>query len=318
MISDFHIHYAPEKIVKEKLGDAPFKLIKSNGIPSYSYHPRLYNVEQLAETLEFSAVDAAYISCAAGMEGGDMDLCRFINDDLYQWNKQFPRVKGLVHTRALDNKDGFKEIDRGLQELGFKGVAIASQVEGLDLDDEQLFPFYEKVEKSGAFLFIHPCLAVPGKIDAFDMARSVGREFNLIMGTIRLINGGVVERFPNLRIIMSHLGGGIAAMLGRVRKYQDKAFWGTAGDPIHGKVPQNGTFMDNFRKIYFDTGGFIGEMNAVKAALLEMVPEQMVFGSDYPQEIRAKEDFKVFVDNVRDLGPVGDQILRGTAKNLVK
>ena len=55
--------------------------------------------------------------------------------------------------------------------------------------------------------------------------------------TIRLINSGVLDRHPSLTIHMAHLGGGIASMLGRVRSYQDKDFWGTAGNPRHGALP---------------------------------------------------------------------------------
>ena len=58
------------------------------------------------------------------------------------------------------------------------------------------------------------------------MARSIGREFSLIAATVRLINSGLLDRHPDLRIHMSHLGGGIATMLGRIRKYQDKAVLG--------------------------------------------------------------------------------------------
>ena len=184
---------------------------------------------------------------------------------------------------------------------------------------EDLFPFYELVEDLDKFLFIHPCLAVPavGSFEAFDLARAVGREFNLVMGTIRLINGGVLERFPRLKIVMSHLGGGIAALLGRVRNYQDREFWGTAGDPRHGKNPPR-PFDYYLDKIYFDTGGFFGHLNAVKAALLELRPGRLVFGTDYPQEFRSAEAMKGFVDGLRTLAPdVAHLILEGTAADLI-
>jgi len=319
MVVDFHIHYAPEKLVRARLGNESFKLVYSNGIPSYSFHPRLYQLEKHVEAMERSGIDRAYLSSAPGIEGGNLEVGRMINDDLAAWEKRFPsRIKGLAHVPPLGGPEAFDELKRAITGLGFAGVAIASIVEGRELDSEELFPFYELVEKMGAFLFIHPCLAVPalGSFEDFDLARAVGREFNLVMGTIRLINGGILERFPGLKIIMSHLGGGIAALLGRVRNYQNREFWGTAGDPRHGKNPPK-PFDHYLDMMYFDTGGFFGHLNAVKTALLELSPNRLVFGTDYPQEIRSTETMKGFVEDLRTLGPgVGDAILSGTAAAL--
>ena len=117
------------------------------------------------------------------------------------------------------------------EELGFPGVVITSEIGGVYLDDSALDPFWGEACRRGLFVFIHPALTptVARSLNAFDMGRLIGRKFSLIAATVRLINGGVLDRFPELRILMSHMGGGIATMLGRLRKYQDRAFFGTAG-----------------------------------------------------------------------------------------
>ena len=98
MIVDFHIHYAPEKLVKARLGNESFKLMYSNGIPSYSFHPGLYRTDRHVEAMDLAGVDRAYPSQRPGIEGGNLDLCRMINDDLALWEKRFPsRIKGLAH-----------------------------------------------------------------------------------------------------------------------------------------------------------------------------------------------------------------------------
>lgn len=320
MAIDFHIHYAPEKLVKDKLGGESYKLEYSDGVPSYSFHPRLYRVDLHVADMDQAGVDTAYLSSAPGMEGADLELCRMINNDLAVQEKTYPgRIKGLAHVPPLGGTEAFKELKRTVSDLGFRGAAMASNVEGFDLDSPELYPFYQAVQELGLFLFIHPCLAVPkiSSFDDFDLARSVGREFNLVLGTIRLINGGVLERFPDLRVVMSHLGGGIAALLGRVRNYQNKEFWGTAGDPRHGKLPPK-PFDYYLDKMFFDTGGFFGHINSVKAALLEFKPSQLVFGSDYPQEIRSAESMTDFVRGLKELeGGVGETILKGNAQRVI-
>jgi predicted TIM-barrel fold metal-dependent hydrolase len=138
------------------------------------------------------------------------------------------------------------------------------------------------------------------------------------MATIRLINSGVFDRYPDLTVHMAHLGGGIASMLGRIRSYQDKEFWGTAGNPRHGmKAARN--FDDYFaHNLVFDTAGFCGAIGAVKAALVEIPAARIVFATDYPQEIRGREVVRDFVKDIRALGAPGEQILAGNVGLLLK
>jgi hypothetical protein len=117
---------------------------------------------------------------------------------------------------------------------------------------------------------------------------------------------------------MAHLGGGIASMLGRIRSYQDKEFWGTAGNARHGAKPKcdiDHYFVDN---IVFDTAGFCGAIGAVKAALVEIPAARIVFATDYPQEIRAREAVRDFVKDLRALGADGERILSGNVALLLK
>ena len=138
------------------------------------------------------------------------------------------------------------------------------------------------------FVFVHPALKLnqTQQFDGYDTARSVGREFSLVMAMIRLINSGVLDRHPNLMIHMSHLGGGLSALLGRIRSYQDKDFWGTADNARHGAKAKH-EFDHYIRNNFvFDTAGFCGAMGAVKSALIEIPASRIVFATDYPQEIR--------------------------------
>ena len=137
-----------------------------------------------------------------------------------------------------------------------------------------------------------------------------------------LIVHGVFTRHPTLRVHMSHLGGGLSALLGRIRSYQDKEFWGTTGNPRHGATPRRA--FDHYLRnnMVFDTAGFCGAIGAVKAALIELPAARIVFATDYPQEIRARESVRDFVrDFVRDiraLGPDGERILSGNVGLLLK
>jgi predicted TIM-barrel fold metal-dependent hydrolase len=138
------------------------------------------------------------------------------------------------------------------------------------------------------------------------------------MATIRLINSGVLDRHPNLMIHMSHLGGGLAALLGRIRSYQDKEFWGTLGNARHGVTPKK-EFDHYLRNNFvFDTAGFCGAIGAVKGALIEIPAARIVFATDYPQEIRERSAVGDFVKELRALGKEGEAILSGNVAKLLK
>jgi predicted TIM-barrel fold metal-dependent hydrolase len=161
----------------------------------------------------------------------------------------------------------------------------------------------------GLFIFVHPALSSPGNYLDYDLGRSVGREFQLVLAVIRLINGGVLDEFPGLNFIISHLGGGISALMGRIEPYQDKVFWGTAEHPRHGKLPRE-PFRNYLNKLYFDMGGCFGNINPVKCALVEIPPENLLFGTDYPQEMRGGEPIKKFIEQIKEL-PLSEKQIDG-------
>jgi predicted TIM-barrel fold metal-dependent hydrolase len=193
-------------------------------------------------------------------------------------------------------------------------------MDGKFLDDSALEPFWSECEKLGLFVFVHPALKLnySQQFDGYDTARSVGREFSLVMATIRLINSGVFDRHPALTVHMSHLGGGIAGVLARVRGYQDKDFWGVKDNARHGRKAAKD--FDHYinHNMVFDTAGFCCAIGAVNAALAEIPASRIVFATDYPQEVRERPPVRDFVGDIRKLGKDGDAILSGNVGLLLK
>ena len=328
-VVDIHIHYSPRALIEQSLAaltSPDAKLTRyTDGIPSYTIHGQLHDLDRHLAMMDHAGLDHAVISSAEGMPG-NLETSRLVNDDLHAVVPRYKgRIIGMAHTGPLAGKAGLEELDRAWNALGLKGVAIASTLGGKGLDDEALFPFYEKVQAAGQFIFVHPTLACgtlgTQGFGAYDLFRTVGREFELVTAVLRLVCGGVLDQFPRLNIVMSHFGGGISTLVGRIRDYQDKEFWGLAEDPIHGKRPKRDFDYYLRERPYFDTGGHFGEMTAVKAALLNIPPSRLLFGTDYPQEIRAQDQVKAFIESLRTLDlPQAeiDAILGGNARTLLK
>jgi predicted TIM-barrel fold metal-dependent hydrolase len=320
MIVDFQHHFTPRELIKDDPGDRLVLHYDENGAPSYTVHSLLYDLDEHIRMMDLAGIDAALLTSAAGMSA-DLARSRLCNDKARQAERDYPgRFIGAAHANPLGGAEALGELARCRHELGFAGVVITSEQDGLFLDADEFEPFWAAAEKLGMFVFVHPALKLnhSQQFDRYDTARSVGREFSLIMATIRLINGGVFDRHPGLVVHMAHLAGGIASMLGRIRSYQDKDFWGTAGNPRHGTTPKHD--FDHYLRhnLVLDTAGFCGEIASVKTALVEIPAARIVFATDYPQEIRAREAVRDFVRELHALGPSGEQILSGNVGLLLQ
>ena len=91
------------------------------------------------------------------------------------------------------------------------------------------------------YVFIHPLPRVIGwsRMDADDLGRMLGWEFSLMTAAVRLINSGLLDELPTLRIQFSHFAGGIGRYIGRIRGFQQRDKWGTAALARHGRRPQS-------------------------------------------------------------------------------
>lgn len=313
MIVDFQHHFTPRELIKEDPGDRLILHYDEHGAPSYTVHSLLYDLDEHIRMMDQAGIDAAFLTSAAGM-CAPLDTSKFVNDKAKQAERDYPgRFIGAAHVHPLGGPDAMKELARCKHELGFPGIVITSETGGLFLDAPEFEPFWTEAERLGLFVFVHPALKLnfSQQFDGYDTARSVGREFSLIMATIRLINSGVFDRHPALTVQMAHLSGGIASMLGRIRSYQDKIFWGTAGNARHGATPQQEFDHYLAHNLVFDTAGFCGAIGAVKTALVELPASRIVFATDYPQEIRDRSVVADFVTEIRALGLEGERILSG-------
>ena len=313
MIVDFQHHFTPRELVKDDPADRLILHYDENGAPSYTVHALLYDLDEHIRMMDTAGIDAAWLTSAAGM-AADLEHSKICNQRAKEAERAYPgRFIGAAHVHPLGGPPALKELNRCRHELGCQGVVITSEADGKFLDAPDYEPFWAECERLGLFVFVHPALRLNHSLgfDRYDTARSVGREFSLIMATIRLINSGVFDRYPRLLVHMAHLSGGIASMLGRVRSYQDKTFWGTAGNARHGVTPLHDFDHYLARNMVFDTAGFCGAIGAVETALVELPVSRIVFATDYPQEIRAREAVAGFVRDLRALGADGERILSG-------
>jgi aminocarboxymuconate-semialdehyde decarboxylase len=303
MIVDFHHHLSPN------IPNPPEKprAMYAHGIPAYTVHKGLLSVENHIQVMDETGIDVSVLTSGSGMRG-EFKEARAANEALSGVCAKYEnRLRFLAHAAPLAGVGAIEEVKRWLEVC--PGAVVPSAFGEIGLDDSRLEPLYDLLESKGKYLFVHPALATTEtearQYNAFDLYRTIGREFSLVMATTKLISSGVLDNHPNLQLVMSHLGGGIASLVPRIASFQDKEMWGIAEDPIHGRKAKE-AFENYLKRIYFDTGGFFGDPRVIRIALQCIPKERIVLGTDYPQEIRDAEPIKRLNRELKSQGLVGN------------
>jgi len=319
MIIDFQHHYTPPELMEH--GGAGILRLDEHGNPNYKFNPLLADLPAHVRMMDHAGIDAAVLSCGGGFDQPNFATCRLINDRMRQAEGDYPgRFIGLAHVPALDPLAAVPELKRCAVELDFPGVAIASELQGQALDAEALRPFWKACADLGLYVFIHPLPRVIAWPQMYmdDLGRMLGWEFSLMAAAVRLINSGLLDELPTLKIQISHFAGGIGRYLPRIRGLQDRERNGTAAIPRHGRKPRQP--FDHYLqyRLFYDCCGWSSPDDAaeqgaewVRAGLNELAKSQLLFATDYPQAVEHDDEVLAYVNAVRALGADARSVLEG-------
>ena len=320
MIVDFQTHYTPPELQK---GDPTRMTVQldENGNPNYLLNPLLTDVGAFMRMMDRTGIDACVLSSGPGFDQPDVGKCKLINDRLREIELEHPgRFVGLAHIPALNTAEMIVELKRCVVDLGFPGVVIASEIQGQPLDAEALRPFWRAAADLGIYVFIHP---LPNVINwpqmyADDLGRILGWEFSLMTATMRLINSGILDELPHLKVQFSHFSGGLGRYLGRIRGFQQRHVWGTSDIPRHNRLPAKSIDHYIHERLYYDCAGWAGPDPSanwgaewVRFGLSEVALSQCVFATDYPQAIRDPEEIAGYINAVSGIDANARAVLNG-------
>jgi predicted TIM-barrel fold metal-dependent hydrolase len=321
MVVDFQHHYVPVELAKQKglYSEETTTYLQEEGRRATTMHSRLYDLDLQAREMREAGIDVSVLSCLLGWNAS-LDECRLINDDLAKVQTRYPGTfVGLAQAPVLEGEDALQEIHRAIRTLNLKGITITSQIKGVPLDSPKLYRLYEKACELDVPIFVHPALAPVGYdlLQDYDLPRVLGREVDLTVATTRIIAGGILDRFPELKLVVAHFGGGIAAVKERL----------LAKGYRFGTLKRS--FADYFDMLYFDLAGFEGGLGSLHCALQGIRPERLVFASEYPQDFtgvntdtgKGMRELHGYIDAIRELNlpeATKGAILGGTAARLLK
>lgn len=149
------------------------------------------------------------------------ELARLVNDRLAEAIRQHPdRFAGLAAVATQDPDNAAQEIKRAGSGLGLNGVLINSHTNGEYLDDRRYWPIFEAAQALDTPIYLHPRTPPAQMYDAFCDYSMDGALWGFAAETslhaVRLLMSGVFDEFPELTIVLGHMGEGLPFWLDRL------------------------------------------------------------------------------------------------------
>lgn len=268
---DAHFHWFPRGIEQD--------LARVRGI-EYLHDPDGYDLNVQLEHLDTTGSKIAAV-CSGGVPVGQYaeieasaarDLTGRYNDEMARFQKAHPgRFWGAAILPLQDTQMAMDELERAIENLGLIGVCVPGSIgHTKQIDDPDLWPFYERVEQLGVPIFLHPtdttfAPILEGYEGALHLA--LGRAIDVSVCAFRLILSGIMERHPSLKVVISHIGGALPYQAGRLDKNSTRA-----------RLPElPSTYL---KRMFTDTVSPRSE--ALQFALKFFGSDHVMYGSDYP------------------------------------
>jgi aminocarboxymuconate-semialdehyde decarboxylase len=204
-------------------------------------------------------------------------IARVINEEFVESTAAYKgRFLPLGTVPLQDTDAALQELRYLANELGMRGIEIGTHVEGEEISSPRLDPFWAEVEALGLVVVIHTQGAThPQRLADHNFVNIIGHAFEATLATAHLIFDGVVERHPDLKIVVVHGGGYLPAYAGRIDHGWE------AREDVREGVPQLPTTY--LRKFYFDTMVF--EPDQVEYLVDTYGADHVMLGTDYPYDM---------------------------------
>jgi predicted TIM-barrel fold metal-dependent hydrolase len=242
-------------------------------------------------------------------------LARNVNDRLAQAIAAYPdRFAAFAALPTPDPKAAADELERTVTQLGFKGAMVHGLTNGVFFDDKRFWSIFERAQALDVPLYVHPAVPHSAVVEAyyqdyladFPTLRTAAWGFTVETATqgIRLVLSGVFDAYPDVKIILGHMGEGLPFLLWRI----DHAL----SRPGNRSV----SFREQFSQHFYITTSGNFSTPALLCSMMELGVDRILFSVDWP-----------FVPNIPGTKWMNElqlsaadktKILSGNAKRLLK
>lgn len=201
-------------------------------------------------------------------------VAQLLNDFVAGVVRKHPtRFFGLCVLPLQDMRASLAELDRCVKQLGMKGILLYTNLAGKFPDEPEFRPLFARAVELDVPVLLHPAKPVTMDfVKAYEMTSTLGNMFENTIALTRLLMSGILDEFPNLKLVCPHLGGTLPFIVGRL-DHQVHVL--KRGPQYLQRKPS-----DYLRSIYLDIVSPLPE--AMRFALDFSGPDRLLFSSDHP------------------------------------
>jgi predicted TIM-barrel fold metal-dependent hydrolase len=210
-------------------------------------------------------------------------LARESNDELIEAGARYPdRFLALASVPLPHVAEAIAEVERVAAKPAVRGIQLFADVNEWTLDEARFEPLYARIAELGLLAVLHPSLEqLPHGYNAWGLGSSIGTMVSTTLAGLRLIFSGMLDRVPDLELVIPHLGGTIPYLTRRVMDLNGKG--GAEHDLPH--------YLRT--RIYYDSCSYQPE--ALTCAIDTVGGDRIMLGSDYP----FRGDLSVCVEDIQ-------------------
>ena len=238
------------------------------------------------------------------------ELAVIANDGVAEIIVRHPEnfIAGMACLPLNNIEASLREIDRAVKDLKLRGIQIGTDVDGKPLDLPEFMPIWEKMEQYNLPILIHPSKNqlspdYPGEGESkYELFRIVGWPQTTTMAMLRLVYGGVLEKYPGLKFVTHHAGGTVPYLAKRIEA------------STQGALPKP---LIEYIKLFYNDTAVGGNTANLMCAYDFFGPDHLVFATDFPFGFA---NFRGKVDCIGEMGipeSEKEQIFEGNARKLL-
>ena len=285
-------------------------------------------MDEFGEYCQLLSLPAPPMEVMAGPDKSP-EFARIANDGLAELVAKYPdRFIGFVASLPMNNvAESIKEMDRASSQLGARGVQVYTNVAGKPLDAPEFVPLFEHASRRDLAIWIHPARGADfpdyktEDKSKYEIWWTFGWPYETSVAMARIVFSGLLDKFPNLKIITHHLGGMIPYFEGRVGYGWDVLGSRTSDvDYVSLLHSMKKRPIDYFRMFYADTALF-GGLGATKCGMDFFGVDHLLFASDVPFEPKPGLYIRETIRCIESLDistEQKNQIYAGNARRLLK
>lgn len=321
---DFHNHYFPEEYLKhlEKKG-TKIEFIKNQQgrlmVKVFNYTIPLLSPEEQIGIMGQLGVDMQVLSLPIPSiyltEPQDaIESAMIINNCYAQLCQQYPeRFKSFACIPLNAGDKALKELDRAMNELRMNGVFLSTSINGKPLNSSEFIPFFEEINRLKVPVLLHPVPPTGAEAlysQEYYLMILVGFPFETTLAATRMVISGIFERFRDIKLILSHMGGAIPYLFERI----DYGY--NVLDPCRIDISQLPS--EYFKKFYYETA-LSYHLPSMICGYQSVGADHILLGSDYPFVPTDLGKKSVSIIEMLGLSPEEkDKIYQGNAQKILK